>query len=264
MSGEFEGARRQIAGLVSEVRGFRAKGQLRAAVAALDKAVTLVTPTDKGAAWGVADEAVKLGLALEKNKAPLAALSEFVRALDLAPTNDQAREGIARGAANYTAWAPPCGSLGNQLSVGATGAFWVGRGAKGRVVVFNGGINGETVVAAKKALEVAANGVNWLVVDMKKLVYVGSTGLAAAVKVAETLESRGGGLILFAVASNLGVVIETLGLGRYLDLVSDLPKAFERVRERRQNPRAGRGSSESAQRATARDEGRDEPSGLEE
>lgn len=221
-----------IAAALSEARRSRAAGRLKSAVDALDKAFPLCPPDDPNAARAVADEDGKLAAALEAKGSLLAALSEYGRALGLHAENPAARDGLERCALAYDRWAPPMGAVapGNQLIVGATGAFWVNRTQRGRVVVLQGGINGETVPAARKALDVAGHGASWLLLDMKKLVYVGSTGLAATVKVAETLEKNGGGLVLYQVASNLAIVINTLGLGRYLKVVPDLITALALAR----------------------------------
>ena len=221
-----------IAAALSEARRQRSGGKLKGAIEALDRAVPLCPPEDPNAARAVSDEGARLAVALEERGSVLAALSEYGRALGLFPDNSLAREGLERCIKAYDKWSPPMGAVapGNQLVVGATGAFWVNRNQRGRVVVLQGGINGETVPAARKALEVAGQGVAWLLLDMKKLVYVGSTGLAATVKVAESLEKGGGGLVLYQVASNLGIVINTLGLGRYLRVVPDLGAALAMTR----------------------------------
>ncbi len=221
-----------IAAALAEARRARAQGRLKAAQEALDRVMPLALPDDPNAARAMADEGARLGLALEAKGSVLAALAEFARALDLSSELVAAREGVSRGVAAYDRWMPPLGAVahGNQLVAGATGAFWVSRTHRGRVVVLQGGINGETVIPARKALDVASNGVSWLLIDMKKLAYVGSTGLATTVKVAEHLEKLGGGLALFSVASNLAIVINTLGLGRYLKVVTDLDAALALAR----------------------------------
>jgi anti-anti-sigma factor len=114
--------------------------------------------------------------------------------------------------------------------IGATGAFRVTRSQKARVVVFDGAVNADAVASARRALERALLDVSWLVFDWKALGYVGSTGLAASVKLAETLEARRGGLVVFSVTRNLASVIETLGLRRYLKLAPDLGAAFAGIR----------------------------------
>ncbi len=217
-----------IAAALSEARRQRSAGKLKAAIEALDRAVPLCPPEDPNAARAVSEEGAKLALALGEKGSILAALSEVARALGLNPENQLARDTLDKCVIAYDRWAPPMGAVapGDQLVVGATGAFWVNRNQRGRVVVLQGGINGETVPAARKALEVAAQGSSWMLLNMKKLVYVGSTGLAATVKVAESLEKGGGGLVLYQVASNLAIVINTLGLGRYLRVVPDLQTAL--------------------------------------
>jgi anti-anti-sigma factor len=221
-----------IAAALSEARRARTQGRLKAAVEALDRAIPLLSPDDPNAARAVADEATRIAAALEEKGSLVAALAEYARALDVSPDLQAASQGIVRIADAYPSWAPPMGAVApaNQLVVGATGAFWVNRSQRGRVVALEGGINAETVAPAKKALELAGRDVAWLLVDMKKLAYVGSTGLATTVKVAERLETGGGGLALYNVASNLGIIINTLGLGRYLKVVPDLAAALAQAR----------------------------------
>ncbi len=217
---------------LNKARAARLGGRLRAALEALDHAVSICPPDDQEGATALAEEGAHLGAFLELKDSLVAGLSEFQRALDLDSDLKTARDGVSRAVRSFDRWKPPLGAIaaGEQLIAGATGAFWVSRSQKGRVVVFQGGINGETVGAAKKALDVAGQGVSWLLVDMKKLAYVGSTGLATAVKVAENLESGGGGLVLYSVASNLAIVINTLGLGKYLKVVADLDAALAQAR----------------------------------
>jgi anti-anti-sigma factor len=234
-------ADRNLVAALAEARTLRKANKLRAAGDALDRAFKLVDPDDAQAARGLADEATRLGASLESRGAPLAALSEHLRAVDLAPEDlPAARAGIDRGLEIYPTWTPPLGPIAakDALLVGATGAIWVNRDQRGRIVVLQGSITADTVLPARKALEVASRDVSWLLVDVKKLAYVNSTGLAATVKVAEGLEASGGTLVMFSVASNLALVIETLGLGRYLKIVPDLRAAFARARERTREEKA--------------------------
>ncbi|MBI3723432.1 STAS domain-containing protein [bacterium] len=222
--------RGHLAVAVAQAREARKAGKLREALESLDRAVACLIPGDSSGEQGVATEGTKLGKALDARGAPLAALSEHLRALDLAPENPDAREGIRRGVTRYDEWRPKTDAIApkDQLKVGATGAFWAGRSTKARVVVFEGGIRTETVDAARRALELATQGVSWVLLDMKDLLYIGSTGLAAAVKSAEQLAEGGGGLAVFSLASNLAVVIDTLGLGRFLQVVPTLEHALAR------------------------------------
>src|SRR5260221_12150671 len=121
MSGE--GDRGEVASALSDARRARASGRLKSAVAALDRGVPMIPPGDTNAARALADEGAKVGAALEERKAPLAALSEHLRALDLAPDLASAAAGVERAVALYPSWLPPVGPVapGNQLNVGATG-----------------------------------------------------------------------------------------------------------------------------------------------
>lgn len=232
---EEEASRGQLAREVAGAREARRVGKLRHAVLALDRAVALLGPLDASGARGLADEGVRLGLALEERGAPLAALSEFYRAADLAPRHTQANEGVARGLAAYASWRPPMTAIGprDQLLAGATGAFRIGRDLRARVLAWKGGITSETIAPARSALQRASDDVLWLAIDMRELHYVGSTGIAAAVKAAQALEARGGGIVCFQLAPNLGVVIDTLGLTKHLQVAPDLAAALEIARPRK-------------------------------
>lgn len=242
MSREEEEARGELARAVAASREARRQGKLRPAVQALDRAVSLLAPGDASGERGLGDEGVRLGLSLEERGAPLAALSEFLRALDLAPRNRAAADGVARGIAAYPKWRPPLAPLGprDQFLAGATGAFKVARDVQARVLAWKGGITSETIEPARSVLQRASDDVLWLVVDMKELGYVGSTGIAAAVKAAQALEQRGGGILCFGLAPSLGIVIDTLGLTRHLQVAPDLGQALARIRPKREESQESR------------------------
>ena len=223
-----------VSRLVETARSAREARRLGAALEALDRAFEALDRHDGRAAKALGEEAALVAKAVDARGAPLRALSECLRAFDAARVV-AAREGIGRGARRYKDWRPrPVeAAAGSLFKAAATGAFLVGAGTHGRVVVLEGGINAETVAPARRALERSAAGVAWLLVDMKGLGYVGSTGLAAAVKVAEGLGKAGGGLVLFDVASALNVLVDTLGLGRYFTPVQGLEAALGKVHERR-------------------------------
>lgn len=114
-----------------------------------------------------------------------------------------------------------------MLEAGATGAFWVGRHDKGRILVLRGGIMGEANTAAfSRVLDLSSDEVTWLFVDMERLTYVGSKGLAVVVKAAERLRKAGGGVSLFALKSNLKLIVETLGLAKFLNPTDKLIDAL--------------------------------------
>jgi hypothetical protein len=54
-------------------------------------------------------------------------------------------------------------------------------------------------------------------VDMARLTYVGSAGLAVAVKLAERLRAAKGGLCMYSMSPNLKLLVETLGLAHFLN-----------------------------------------------
>jgi anti-anti-sigma regulatory factor len=220
---------------LAAAREARRLGRLRTAVEALDRAVALLGPGDASDdAPSIAAEGVQLGRALEAKGAPLAALSEFLRAHDLDPSSSDARDGIERGVRAYGSWRPPLKALapGGRLRAGATGAFWIARDVRARSLVWAGGIASESLEPARTTLVRASLAVAWLLLDMKELGHTSSPGLALAVKAAQELESRGGGLVLFAVAPNLALVIETLGLAKHLKMAPDIAAAVGVARPR--------------------------------
>jgi anti-anti-sigma factor len=157
----------------------------------------------------------------------VAALGEVLRARAAGAAGaDEVLRGVL---ATYAAWRPRPELLGapkEGLKAGATGAFWLGPALRGRVLVLSGGITGEGTAAFQEALEASAEGVEWLLVDVAQLTYVGSSGLAQVVKVAERLAGRKGGMSLFALSSSLQILVEMLGVERFLNPVAGLAEAL--------------------------------------
>ncbi|MCO5167477.1 MAG: STAS domain-containing protein [Planctomycetes bacterium] len=212
---------------VEAARVAREAGRLRVAQRALDHAHQSVDP--RGALTArLAEEGDLLGRALFAQGATLAALGELQRAHALG--REQARPGVARLAADYPRWRPKAGPIGaprDSLVAGASGVFWAGARARGRVLAIEGGITGEGTEAFGRILELCARDVQWVFVDMEKLTYVGSAGLAVAVKLAERLRGQGGGLSMFAMSSNLKLLVETLGLAHFLNPTATVLDALD-------------------------------------
>ncbi|MBX3467592.1 MAG: STAS domain-containing protein [Planctomycetes bacterium] len=214
---------------VEAARVAREAGRLRIAQRALDHALQSLDPRgDPDLAGRAAEEADLLGRALLAQGATLAALGELQRACALG--RDGARPGLARVAGDYARWRPRAGPIGaprDSLVAGASGAFWAGARARGRVVAIEGGITGEGTESFGRILELCARDVQWVFVDMEKLTYVGSAGLAVAVKLAERLRGQGGGLAMFAMSPNLKLLVETLGLAQFLNPAGTLLDALD-------------------------------------
>lgn len=215
--------------ILEAVRFAREQGDLRTATRALEAAYERITEPDSLDADLVASEGEALGRELAIRGASLAALGEWRRAQALG--RDQAKN-VRRILKNYTTWKPQVETVGvakDGLTAGASGAFWVNRSQRGRVIVLQGGITGDGTEAFTRILDLSANQVDWLFVDMDRLTYVGSTGLAVVVKLAERLRNRGGGLSLFSLSTNLKLLVETLGLATFLNPVETLESSLELV-----------------------------------
>ncbi|MEM7315807.1 MAG: STAS domain-containing protein, partial [Planctomycetota bacterium] len=87
-------------------------------------------------------------------------------------------------------------------------------------------ITGDGTEPFARVLHMACDGTQWLFVDMADVNYVGSAGLAVAVKVSEKLRQAGGGMSLFGLSSNLKLLVETLGLDGYLNPMDRLEDAM--------------------------------------
>ncbi len=204
---------------VEAARVAREATRLRVAQRALDHAFVAVREADPtGVRPRLAEEADLLGRALLKSGALLAGLGELQRAAILG--SREARQAVARLGAEYARWRPKTGQIGaprDSLTAGASGVFWASDRAKARVLALEGGITGEGTEAFGRILDLCARDVQWVLVDMEKLTYVGSAGLAVAVKLAERLRGQGGGLSMFAMSPNLKLLVETLGLAHFLN-----------------------------------------------
>ncbi len=206
----------------------REAGQLRVARRALDYAFQRV---DGGSDLEVAGlEGERLAEDLARRGALLGALSEWLRAR--AAGRDPSKP-LTRLLRDYDSWRPRAAGLGvarDGLMAGASGAFWIDRKRQGRVLVLQGGITSEANEAFTRVLDLSSRDVQFLFVDMARLSYVGSTGLAVVVKTAERLKQAGGGVSLFALSSNLKLLVETLGLAKFLNPVGDLREALDLAR----------------------------------
>ncbi len=194
----------------------REAGQLTVAGRALDHVYTNLEehPQLRGP---LAIESAVLARELALRGASLAALGLWLRAQELG--KDQTRN-VTRMIGNYSAWRPQLCSVGapkEALTAGASGAFWVSIAAKARILALQGGITGDGTEPFARVLHLACEGIHWVFVDMSEVSYVGSAGLAVAVKVSEKLRQREGGLSLFGLSANLQLLVETLGLDSYLN-----------------------------------------------
>lgn len=204
---------------VEAARVAREAGRLTIAQRALDHAYqSLAKAGAPDLRQRLAAEGDLLARALAGQGATLAALGEFQRARGLGWA--EARLGASKVVADYARWRPKAGAIGaprDSLTAGASGAFWASERTRARVLALEGGITGEGTDAFGRVLDLCARDVQWVLVDMEKLTYVGSAGLAVAVKLAERLRGQGGGLAMFAMSPNLKLLVETLGLAHFLN-----------------------------------------------
>jgi anti-anti-sigma regulatory factor len=217
---------------IAASRVARDAGHIKLARRALDHGYALLgqAADPNGAAEELALESMELARVLEGMAAPVAALGEYLRARDVGYT--AADEGVQRLAQSYSSWRPQAQTIGvtrDSLTAGASGAFWIGSNARGRVACLEGGITGDGTEAFTRVLDMCGRDVSWLFLDVVKLSYVGSAGLAVAVKLAERLKTSGGGLSMFAMSSNLKLLVETLGLAIYLNPEDELHGAVWRM-----------------------------------
>ena len=217
--------------VLQAVRVARGAGDLRVAMRALDHVYANLEEEPR-LGDGAAEEGELLGRELAVRGASLSALGEWLRAQDEGREQRDNIRGLLR---TYATWRPrveTCGAPRDGLKAGASGAFWVARGVRGRVMCLEGGITSEGTMAFSRVLELSSRSVGWLFIDMEKLSYVGSTGLAVVVKVSEQLKGLGGGVALFGLSSNLRLLVETLGLGAIVNPADGLEDALALVRAR--------------------------------
>ena len=207
----------------------REAARLDVAVRALDHAYRSL-PQDSAFTRQLADESEILARELAVRGASLGAMGFWLRAQELG--KDQAAN-VGRLIRNYSVWQPQPASVGapkDALLAGASGAFWVSTKSRARILALAGGITGEGTEPFARVFQLACKDVNWVFIDLAQVKYIGSAGLAVAVKLSEQLRLRGGGLALFGLASNLTLLVETLGLDGYLNPVPTLADALERTR----------------------------------
>jgi anti-anti-sigma factor len=214
---------------VEAARVAREAGRLNIAQRAIDHAYQSIAKVDApDLRRRLASEGDLLARALAGQGATLAALGEFQRARGLGWA--EARQGASKVTADYLKWRPKAGAIGaprDSLTAGASGAFWASDRGRARVLALEGGITGEGTDAFGRVLDLCARDVQWVLIDMEKLTYVGSAGLAVAVKLAERLRGLSGGLSMFAMSPNLKLLVETLGLAHFLNPAAGVLEALD-------------------------------------
>ncbi len=96
------------------------------------------------------------------------------------------------------------------------------------LVELDGSFDRTTVATFKQAADqIRGRGVNQAVLDMSKITYVNSTGLAALVNFSQTFRQSGGQLVCFDVPPRVARLIDMLGLDDYFPVAAGLKAALE-------------------------------------
>ena len=212
---------------VAASRVARKAGRLDVALKALDHAWSEGFEI-KALRKELAREAQALGKALIDQGASVAALSQLLRSRSLGEERAQAT--LVALVRDYPRWRPapePIGAVRDSLKAAASGTFGLGIAGRARLLCLEGQITGENKQDFARVLKLTAEGIDWLLIDMHSLTYVGSTGMAAVVKEAETLAQHGGGICLFSLSSSLKILVEMLGVTQFLNPVGTLLNALD-------------------------------------
>lgn len=216
---------------VAASRVAREAGQLRIAQRALDRACDLCAQAaEPQLLEEVALESALLAGALANSGARLGALAEWLRARRLGAKNAAGAVGVLL--TDYPHWRPqpePIGVAGDLLKAAATGAFAVAPQRMARILSLSGQITADGGEAFRRAMEMSADGVSWLLIDMAELSYVGSSALAHVVKQAERLRRVGGGVCLYSMSSSLKILVEMLGVNTSVVPVEGVTEALEQA-----------------------------------
>ena len=97
---------------------------------------------------------------------------------------------------------------------------------KAVLVVMAGAIDATTVISFQTTLEnLQLNGITRFVLDMEGIRYVNSTGLGSLVRLADQLESEGGGFALVKIHPKVKVVFDMLGLNAFFKIFNSKEEA---------------------------------------
>lgn len=114
------------------------------------------------------------------------------------------------------------------LSSAAEGVHLSGRTLDADLTValpIEGGLGADTMWVLRGLDELAACGVRRLVLHAAAVNYVSSSALSALVRTGDRLAQAGGGVALVACRRNVRLVVEMLGLDRFLRFFDDVPSA---------------------------------------
>ncbi len=97
---------------------------------------------------------------------------------------------------------------------------------KAVLVAMAGAIDATTVISFQTTLEnLQLNGITRFVLDMEGIRYVNSTGLGSLVRLADQLESEGGGFALVKIHPKVKVVFDMLGLNAFFKIFNSKEEA---------------------------------------
>jgi anti-anti-sigma factor len=112
---------------------------------------------------------------------------------------------------------------------------------EGVLLTFKGKYDGEHVASFAERMNFLMSGYTRFVLDLSGVPTANSVALGNLVRVADTLRSRNGVLVLARVRAQLQLVIEMLGLNAFFDLAETLEEAIDLVRRPPPPPGAQRG-----------------------
>jgi anti-anti-sigma factor len=102
------------------------------------------------------------------------------------------------------------------------------RGVRAGVLAVKGSIGGGTVEGLRGEIDaLVKEGVVSVVIDCERVDYINSTGLGMLLLCLDELEAAGGRLVLSRVSDRAMLVIEMLGFGPALEIVSGEDEARE-------------------------------------
>lgn len=100
------------------------------------------------------------------------------------------------------------------------------------LVSMQGSIDASTVVNFQSTLEnLQLKGIKRFILDMEQIRYVNSTGLGSLVRLADQLESDGGGFALVKIHPKVKVVFDMLGLNAFFKIFPSLDSAEEHFKQ---------------------------------
>lgn len=115
------------------------------------------------------------------------------------------------------------------------------------LVKMAGAIDASTVLTFQQTLEnLRQNGVTRFLLDMEGIKYVNSTGLGSLVRLADQMETEGGGFALVKIHPKVKVVFDMLGLNAFFKILGSLEEAEAYLRSQGAGAAPGRPAASQA------------------